>query len=346
MTGSARAHALRALGARDVVETTHAACVVVADATGAVRLAAGDPSHETPLRSCAKPFQALALFTSGAAERFAVSDEELALACASHEADPRHLALVSGWLARLGLEPSALACGAHAPGDGESQAALARAGHLPTALHNNCSGKHTGMLATALALGAPTRDYLRLQHPVQREVVNILSLLLGPARPLAFGVDGCSAPTAVLSLAALARLGALLVTPGAVADPRLADGLARVAHAMTHHADLVGGRGVLDTLLMRAIAGLVAKRGADGVYLMALARAPRLGGPVGVAVKVLDGSADARSAVVMATLEALGAIGPAARVALAAELAARRTNHRGLVVGRWAVDLALEPPAP
>ncbi|MCC6624291.1 MAG: asparaginase [Deltaproteobacteria bacterium] len=347
----ARADALRAAGGRTIVETTHRAHVVVADASGRIVLAAGDPAYETPLRSVAKPFQALAMFTSGAAERFAPSDEELALACASHQAEDRHVAVVQAWLARLGLSAGDLACGAHAPGDADAQAGLARAGAAPSALHNNCSGKHTAMLATALALGAPTRDYLRLPHPVQREIVKILSRLLGPdhATPAfapSFAVDGCSAPTAVLSLGALARLGALLVAPERVGDPILSAGLTRLSAAMTRHADLVGGRDVLDTLLMRSIVGLVAKRGADGVYLMALAAAPGHDAPLGLAVKVEDGSAEARDAVVLATLDALGVIGPAARTALAGLIRAPRKNHRGLVVGRWAVSLSLEGPTP
>jgi len=343
LTPPAIARALRTVPGDDVVETVHRAHVVVCDPRGRVLAAAGDPAWRTPLRSCAKPFQALALYTSGARERFAVSPEELALACASHEASPRQLELVAAWLARLGLSVKDLGCGAHPPGDADSARELARQDLAPSALHNNCSGKHTGMLAVALALGAPTRDYLRLQHPVQRAIVKSLSLLLGaPADTLRFAVDGCSAPTAVLPLAAIARLAALLAAPAAVADPVHRAALGELAHAMTTHADLVGGRGVLDSLLMRSVAGLVAKRGADGVYLLALERAPATGGPVGVVVKVEDGSGDARSAVVMATLDALGALGPAARTALAPWPRAPRKNHRDLTIGRWDVSLELE----
>ncbi len=347
MSAPAEIRALRMAGGTPIVETRHRAHVAVVAPDGRVLASAGDVSLVTPLRSCAKPFQALPLFTSGANERFTVTTEEAALACASHEAGPRQVAIVSAWLERMGLGPDALACGAHPPGDVETQRALGLAGLAPSALHNNCSGKHAGMLAVAIALGAPTRDYLRLAHPVQQSIVKILCQLTG-LDTIPFAVDGCSAPTAVLPLAVIGHLGALLAAPKTIADAQLAHGLDSLAGAMILHADLVGGRGVLDTLLMRSVAGLVAKRGADGVYLMGLqnARAAFASGPVGIAIKVEDGSGDARAATVMAVLEALGVVVPAVRTAMATELYAPRKNHRGLVVGRWVADLTLEPHAP
>lgn len=342
---------LRSASGHAYAETLHRVHVAIVslDAVASHRLVAqvGDTALETPLRSCAKPFQALGLFTSGAVERFDVSAPELALACASHEGSWRHLELVGAWLSRLGLGEEALQCGAHIPGDAPTAAELARRDEAPRALHNNCSGKHTGMLATALALGATTRDYLRLQHPVQALVRKHLSLLSGlDPEAIAWAVDGCSAPTPIMPLERLARAAAALAGPGGAAratdDATLVRGLTELRAAMMLHADLVGGNGVLDSLLMRSVAGLVAKRGADGVYLLALERSSL--GPVGIALKIEDGHGDARTAAVMAVLDQLDALPPAARASLAAFARPPRKNHRGLVIGAYEADVKLVDP--
>lgn len=338
---------LRTASGGAVVETRHRVHVAVVGPSGELLAAAGEPELKTPLRSCAKPFQALGLYASGAAERFALTPEELALACASHEASLRQVLLVSAWLERMGLTDDTLECGAHAPGDVEMQARLGREDEPPRPIHNNCSGKHTGMVATALALGAPTRDYLRAKHPVQALVRRHVALVAGLAEgDLAWAVDGCSAPTPILSLARLARMGAALAVPEALgggdADPVLVRGLRELRGAMTQHADLVGGLGVLDTRIMRSLEGVVAKRGADGLYLLALERSAL--GPVGVALKVEDGSGDARTPAVVAVLEALGVLNPAALIALAPYRRLLRKNHRNLTVGHYEVELALHTP--
>ena len=338
----------------DLAEMTHRVHVVIARTDGSVVAQAGDPALETPLRSCLKPFQAQVLRLSGAAERFAVTSQEWALACASHDAAPLHTELVQAWLARLGLGVAALSCGAHAPTDPEGLAALA--GQPPSALHNNCSGKHTAMLAAALALGAPTRDYLRAAHPVQALVRQALDeALAAPASApiddsseglaarrssdLAWCVDGCSAPTPALTLREIATLSARLADPESRWAPTY--------DAMREHAELVGGRGVLDTMLMRALGGLIAKRGADGVYAIGV-RPGRPGaghhlneGPLGISIKVESGSTEARAPAVLAVLDALGHLGPAARVALAPLIRPARKNVRDLVVGHWSAALHL-----
>lgn len=327
----------------DHIETEHAASIAVADAAGHLVASAGDPRRATPLRSTAKPFQALALGLTGAVDRYAVTSEELALACASHQGTARHVALAEGLLARLGLDPGALRCGAHAPGDAAAARVLTASGQDPRSVHNNCSGKHAGMLAAALAcvggdVGAARLDgYLERDHPVQRIIREVHAELSGSPH-LAWVTDGCSAPSAVMPLSRLARMAAALADPGS-APERLRGGLEAAFAAMRAHPELVAGEGVLDTTLMRAIPGLVAKRGADGAYLLALRESPR--GPLGVALKVHDGSADARGALVLATLDALGV--DAARLAALAPLRdPRRVNWRGLVVGRWEATVALD----
>ena len=327
---------IRQAGGVAVSETMHRVHVAVVDACGALIASSGEASWLTPLRSCAKPFQALALFTSGAVDRWHITDQELALACSSHEAEPLQVEIVSAWLARLGLSEADLQCGEHAPLSPTSA-------RYPRPLHNNCSGKHTGMLAAALTLGAPPRDYLRLPGPVQQLCRVALAACAGlePAA-IPFAVDGCSAPTAVLTLQQLARAAASLAVPDAV--PAHSDALRRIAAVMMVHADLVGGTHVLDTLLMRSIRGLVAKRGADGVYLLAVDHSRF--GPVGVALKVEDGSNDARGAAVLALLDVLELLVPAARTALSARIRPARKNHRGLVIGHYEVDLQLATHTP
>jgi L-asparaginase II len=324
-----------------VAESVHYLHVAVCAADGRLLARTGDEELRTPLRSCLKPFQAQAMLLSGAAERFSVSDQELALACASHQGAPLHTRTAEGLLARLGLGVEALLCGAHAPGDPEGLAALA--GAPPTALHNNCSGKHAGMLAAAVALGAPVGDYLQARHPVQRLIREVIASVLGLATSVderEFAVDGCSAPTPVASLRELATMYARLAAPEALPEP-LRTTLGRTFSAMAAHAELVGGRGVIDTRLMRALEGVVAKRGADGVYALAIqAKGDRP--TMGVALKIESGSDEARLPAVMAVLEALGRMSPAARVALEDAIRPRRLNHRQLVVGHWDVALVLE----
>lgn len=318
-------------------ETVHQVAVAVSRPDGSLVAFAGDPRERLPLRSTAKPFQALTLFTSGAHARFGVTTEELALACASHQGAPRHVALAAGLLDRLGLSVDALACGAHAPMDPASRDALVRDGR-PTALHNNCSGKHAAMLASALALGAPTKGYLDPDHPLQRRIHDIVAELSGVAR-VAHATDGCSAPTWILGLDRLARMFATLAAPKTAPAP-LRDGLAACFDAMSAHPGLVAGEGVADTVLMRALPGrLVAKRGAAGCYAMALRGTDH--GPLGIAVKVLDGSGDARTPAVVAVLAALDALDPAATGALGPLARPRCVNWRGTLVGHWEARVTL-----
>ncbi len=322
-------------GSGRVAETTHPVHVAICTPDGALVAHAGDPDLLTPLRSCLKPIQAQALFMSGAAERFAITPAELALACASHDGAPLHLETVRGLLDRLGLGVDDLMCGAHRPTDPDGVAALGAA--PPTPLHNNCSGKHAAMLASALALGAPTRDYLQARHPVQALIRQAIAALV-PEGATRFSVDGCSAPTPVMSLRAIALMFARFADPSGV--PALAPGLAATYSAMRAHPELVGGRGVIDTRLMRSLEGIAAKRGADGGYAIAVPATsdhPALG----IALKVESGDELARAPAVLAVLEQLELMTPAARFALRDLARPERRNHRGLVVGAWEATLTL-----
>ncbi len=314
------------------VESRHRVRACVADAAGGVVLGLGDLDEPVFPRSAVKPFQALALVESGAAGAFAVSEAELALACASHGGEPAHVALVEGWLARLGLEEAALACGPHAPMHPPAAAALAREGAAARRVHNNCSGKHAGMLAAALQLGAGPRGYERPEHPVQRHAAAAILELAGLTELPPPGTDGCGLPNHPLPLRALARAAARLADPGGgVSPPGRAVALERIGAAMMAEPFLVAGTGRCCTALMQAVPGLVAKTGAEGVYLAA---SRRLG--LGVALKAEDGATRAAEVALLALLRRLGVLGEAIPAALARFQRPLLRNFAGDEVGHVA----------
>lgn len=284
-----------------MVESRHRGQAVVVDAEGRVVAAWGDPDVPVYPRSSIKPLQALALIETGAAERFAASPEEIALACASHEGAVEHTSRVAAWLARMGLGETDLACGAHPPVDPRAAADLIRQGRAPSSLHNNCSGKHAGLLAAAVHLGEPTRDYLAPEHPAERRLKAVLEDMSGADLALApSGVDGCGIPVYAMPLSGLARAMARLAAPGGLGAAR-AEAARRVTGAMTRHPRLVSGAGRFDTEAMAEGAGrFVVKGGAEGMHAAAIL-GPGPGSGFGIAVKIEDGAGRA-SAVVMAAL--------------------------------------------
>lgn len=314
----------------DRVESRHRVRACVLDARGRVILAAGDIDEPDYPRSAVKPFQTLALVESGAADAFTVSDAELALACASHGGEPDHVALVEAWLQRLGLDETALACGPHPPLHQGSAAALLRAGAPPRRVHNNCSGKHTGMLAAALQLGAPTAGYERLEHPVQRRCAEAIAELAGLDRLPPPGIDGCGLPNHPLPLRALARAAARLADPVDCGSERQA-ALARIGRAMQAHPRMVAGTGRCCTLTMETLPGVIAKTGAEGAYLAAL---PARG--YGIALKVEDGATRAAEVALMALLDRLLDVDTAASPALDRFRTQHLRNAAGTVVGHVA----------
>jgi L-asparaginase II len=249
-----------------------------------------------------KPFQALPLVTDGVTETYGFGSAELAMCCASHDGTPTQVEIVSAMLARLGLFSGQLACGIHPPYHRPSADAVVRSGGHFTPLHNNCSGKHTGMLALAMHRGWPIRGYAERDHPVQRRIRRELEEWLDvDPEILRWTVDGCSVPTPYLSLRQMARAYARLGR-AAAADVR---GATEVVTAMTTHPELVSGEGNLATRLMQDTNGRVlGKEGAEGVFC---ATAPQLGW--GLAVKIGDGNARAAGPAVIGMLESLGLLG-------------------------------------
>ncbi|MEK0085462.1 asparaginase [Benzoatithermus flavus] len=312
------------------VESRHRVRACVVDADGRTVLAVGDVDEPVFPRSAVKPFQALALLETGAADRYGVSDAEIALACASHGGEPEHVSLVEAWLKRLGLDESALACGPHPPLYAPAAAALIREGKTPRRVHNNCSGKHTGMLAAALQLETPTKGYEHVHHPVQRHVAAAIAELSGLEALPEPGIDGCSLPNHPLPLRGLARAAARLADPSGLA-PMRAKALERVAHAMRAHPRLVAGTGRCCTAVMEATSDVVAKTGAEGVYLAAVC-----GRGLGVAVKAEDGATRAAEAAFLAVLDHLDALDERAKATLAPFMRPVLRNFAGLTVGRIA----------
>jgi L-asparaginase II len=278
-----------------LVESVHRVPVAVVAASGHLLAAAGDAETVTWWRSAAKPFQALPLLEDGAAEHFKLSDEELALACASHSSEPRHLEIISRLMARLGLGDADLSCGVHTPLSPAVALAVARGAVVPTSRWSNCSGKHAGMLALAKYHGWPADGYNAAGHPVQdRVLAEVERWTEMPATEIAQSVDGCTAVCFGLPLRAMAlayaRLGA-----STEAEPR------RIVQAMSAHPFLVAGTGRLCTDLMGSWPGqIVAKVGAEGVYCIAL---PAFG--LGVALKVEDGETRASGVAVLEVLQQL-----------------------------------------
>lgn len=288
----------------DMVESRHRAAAVVMDASGQTLHAWGDAGRLVYPRSAIKPVQALALIETGAAERFAVDDAEIALASASHGAAPAHTQAVAAWLKRLGFGERDLECGAHPPLDEEAAYALARAGHAPGPLCNNCSGKHAGFLTTAKHMGEPTAGYVRADHPVQARVRDILADMGGADLVQApTGIDGCGIPVYGMALEGLARALARMADGNRLSAAR-AEAVKRVIAAMTANPVLVAGAGRFDTRAMQAVPGAFAvKGGAEGVHGAVV---PGLG--LGVALKVDDGAKRAAEVAMAAILNFIGAL--------------------------------------
>lgn len=308
-----------------LVESIHRGAFAVSDAKGGLRLFAGDVERPILPRSSLKPVQAVPLIETGAADAFGVSDEELALACASHSGEPMHTTRVAAWQERIGCSVSDLACGPHRPVHEATATEMIAKGERWTSLHNNCSGKHTGFMTLARHLKAPVKGYQLIDHPSQRQVEKALKEMADVSHDMPYGVDGCTVPNFALPLKALARAMAHFADPSGLTATRR-EAANRVVHAMTAHPELVAGTGRACTNLMRQSHGIVTKTGAEGVYIAII---PRLG--LGAALKIDDGASRASETAIAALLIALGAVpdeGAAAALARGPV-----PNTRGLPVG-------------
>ncbi len=315
-------------------ESWHLGAVAVVGAGRGLLGRIGPSLTRTVVRSAIKPFQALELFASGAVERFHLSSQELALVCSSHSGLPLHLSIAAGMLERADLRVEDLQCGSHSPFDRAEAQRLRERGERLSPLHNNCSGKHAGMLLCCRARGWSIEDYLDSQHPLQEAIREHLrrGLGLGRDEPFPGAIDGCSAPTYALPLERLAEGYAALACPEAAQlDAERTQALSQLAEAMGQHPELVAGHGRFTTDLMEVTGGrILGKEGAEGVYALAN-RGPM---PWGAALKIADGSERARDAIVLALLEILGALSALERRELESRALRPLRNHRGFEVGK------------
>src|ERR1051325_1226918 len=293
-----------------ITESRHRGHVVAVDPDGRIIAHLGAPETVTFLRSSAKPHQAIPLIKTGAADRFGFTEQEIALACASHSGEPIHTELAASMLKKIGLGPEALQCGVHEPFSPEATKALRRTGEAPNVLQNNCSGKHAAMLAVAVHLGEPTENYYEPGHPVQLAIGNVVSQFSDIAvEDLSVGVDGCGVPVFGVTVKAMALMYARLIATPAAFDEPTREACARIVSAMTTYPEIIGGTSErLDTEMMRAAKGrLISKVGEEGVYTVGVLPCDDWPKGFGLALKIEDGDDHrARPTVVIESLRQLG----------------------------------------
>jgi len=291
-----------------MVESRHEGIAAVVKPDGTVVAAWGDIDAAILPRSANKPIQAMAFVESGAVERFGLGNEHIALSCASHNGEPRHVETVRAWLQKVGLSESDLECGTHPPRLQASIEALTREGALPTPAFNNCSGKHSGFLTTAVVHGEPTRGYIKYDHPVQKRLRDVMTDLCGvDANGFAHGTDGCGIPTLATPLKRLAQAMASMADPSRLSSKR-ADAANRIRAAISAEPFMMAGTGRFCTRINAALPGVAqVKTGAEGVFCGMLP-----GQGLGIALKMWDGAGRAAEIAMATLLVHLGVV-PAAQ---------------------------------
>lgn len=331
-----------------LTESRHRGHVVAIEPDGNIVAYLGSPQTVTFLRSSAKPFQALPLLVSGAAERFGFTDREVALACASHNGEPIHTEIAASMLGKIGLGPEALKCGVHEPYSVEAASELRARGEAPNVLHNNCSGKHAGMLAVALHLGVPFETYNKPEHPVQIAIGKAVAQFAGvPVEDLAVATDGCAVPVFGITVRAMALAYARLISPPPSFDEATRGACARIVRVMSTYPELIGGTSDrLDTEIMRAAPGrLVSKVGAEGVYTAGVKPCEEWPNGLGLALKIEDGDdRRARPTVVIESLRQLGVLRDESLEAVAGYAFFPVLNRPGDVVGEVRGEFELKKP--
>jgi L-asparaginase II len=312
-----------------LVESRHRGAIVVVDASGKRRAAIGDVEQAIFPRSAVKALQALPLVESGAADRYGFGTTELALACSSHNGEPRHVATVLTMLAAAGRGEADLECGAQIPSDRTAADALVREGKRPSALHNNCSGKHAGFICFACHTGIDVKGYVAPDHPVQREIAATMEAMTGARlTPDVRGVDGCSIPTWAIPLDKLALALARLVTGEGLSPARTA-AAHRLVAACAAEPFMVAGTGRLETDALSIFGQrLFIKGGAEGVCCAGF---PDLG--LGVALKCDDGAGRAADTLAAAVIDGFLPMSDAERAAFADWLTPAIMTRRGVRVG-------------
>ena len=331
-----------------IVESTHYGAIAVVDSHSKLLASYGDPQTVAFLRSSAKPFQALPFLERGGAEKFDFSAKQIALACASHEGSDEHVHVARSILEKVDLDESALQCGAHMPSDVETYKRLIMKDEAPTPIRNNCSGKHSTMLAHAKMRNLPLDTYLEADHPIQQDILATFSkMCLLPSNQVELGIDGCSAPNFAVPLFNAALAFARLADPRELPNAR-ASACREITSAMTSHPEMVSGPTEFDCRLMKIGAGqIICKRGAEGFQAIGLL--PGTLGPdspgVGIAFKIMDGDLGQRKldlqpytrvrpAVAIEILNQLGVLNESQLDELSDFGPVKLVmNHRGIIVG-------------
>ncbi|PHS76668.1 MAG: L-asparaginase II [Rhodospirillaceae bacterium] len=285
----------------NLVESRHRGACVIVQSSGEIVKSWGDVEALVYPRSALKPLQALPFIETGAADHYDVSLQEIALACASHNSEPFHTTRISAWLDRLGLGPDDLECGPGEPLSLNVSKALYKSGEKLTRVHNNCSGKHTGFLATALHMGVPTKGYIKPDHPVQQQINQVLEDMTGASlSTLPCGTDGCGIPVYGLPLTALAK-GLAKMMADDLPAPR-AQATKRVMAAMAACPHCIAGDERFDTRVMTQTKGAVlVKGGAEGVHIAMIPERK-----LAIALKIDDGTIRASELAMGCILNELG----------------------------------------
>jgi L-asparaginase II len=329
-----------------IVESRHRGHIAAVTGAGKMVAALGAPDTVTFVRSSGKPFQALPLLVSGAADRFGFTVQEIAIACGSHSGEPVHVETVRSMLGKIGVDESALRCGVHEPFSAEVARELARNQKPPNVLQNNCSGKHAGMIALARHVGAPTETYDQWTNPVQQMIGRAVAQFSDvPLDRIAIGTDGCGVPVFGISVRAMALMYARLVGPPTDFDEHTRDAAKRIVRAMISFPEMIGGtKSRLDTELIKAGNGrLISKIGAEGVYTIGVLPCDDWPSGLGLALKIEDGDDHrARPPAVIEALRQLGVLTKQGLIALADYAPTAITNRRGERVGEARAAFALK----
>lgn len=276
------------------LESVHRGTLLVIDGNGEKIAEIGDSSIVTFWRSAAKALQTIPLIASGAADAYRLTDKEIALACASHSGESFHTDLASQMLEKVGLDETDMRCGSHLPFHKESAHSLIRKGEKETQLHNNCSGKHAGMLAFAKHIGADVETYLSIENPVQKTILKTVSTFTEvPQDEIKIGIDGCSAPNFAVPLSSMALAYAKLIKPPLSFDEELRKACERIVSAKMKYPEMVGGSFRLDTKIMQSLQGkIVCKVGAEGVWSAGILPCEKWKKGLSIALKIEDGNDD------------------------------------------------------
>ncbi|NUO79330.1 asparaginase [candidate division KSB1 bacterium] len=316
----------------DVIESQHYGHIVVVEGlSGKTIFSRGAPHFITYIRSAAKAFQAMPLYEDAVPEIFNLTEAEMAVIMASHNGEERHVNAVSEILRKSGCKESDLQCGVHVPLGAAVATLMSVSGVKPTMLHNNCSGKHAGMLAACINRGLSIHNYLDFDHPHQQRVLQTVQQWAElPEERMQRGIDGCSAPNFALPLYNMANMYAKLMASQEDIPKRIVLTYAR-------NPEMIAGEGRFDTDIMRVTRGrILAKVGAEGIQCLGI----DVPTPMGMAVKIVDGSARAVPAIVIAVLEKLELLSPSEIEQLSSYRNVVLRNHRGLEVGK--IQTAIE----